>query len=219
MKSKNYSIFILIFLSLNMIVISSVGAETETISTMSEKDSYVSASNPTLNYGGQMWIMIGYYITNFTEAYYYFNFSDKPSDWQSAEIQLHFYSVPATWKASAFIINDTWGETTITWQNKPTHRELIKNFTVASAKVYSIDVSSYITGSGISICVNASDALQSTYAQTAAKEGAMAPIYYGPALVWTHPAPPAISSYNVFFIIGAISLTAVSIIIKKRREF
>ncbi|KKK41360.1 hypothetical protein LCGC14_2724580, partial [marine sediment metagenome] len=143
-----------------------------TISTVAEKDNYIESDDASSNNGGKDWLIFGDYIFGWNEAYLYFNFSDKPTDWIKAEISIYMYSISETFNVTASLITDSWDELTITWLNKPAHREVISTFTVAEGKIYKIDVTDYIAGrDNISICLNASDYLQGGYVQATSKEG------------------------------------------------
>ena len=158
-----------------------------TVSTVAEKDAYVSSYYPTSNYGGKDWLIFGDYILGWNEAYLFFNFSDKPADWTKAEISIDMYSVSETFIVTVSLINNTWDEYTINWINKPIHKEIITTFTVAEGKIYKIDITDYIEGrNSISICVNASNYLQTGYIQGHSKEGAYSSEDY-PQLIWTYP--------------------------------
>jgi len=190
MKVKKVIILIsLIFFSSFMVNIIPARAiiRDQTISTVAEKDSYVSSYYPTSNYGGASWLIFGKYILGWREAYLFFNFSDKPTSWNSAEISIDMYSVSETFNVTVSLINDTWDEYTINWINKPVHREVITTFTVAQGNIYKINITDYIDGrNNISICLNASDYLQTGYVQGSSREGA----YFSedsPQLIWTYP--------------------------------
>jgi len=62
----------------------------QTISTIAEKDSHVRSYYPTSNYGGQDYLIFGNYISGWSEAYLFFNFSGKPANWIEAEILILF---------------------------------------------------------------------------------------------------------------------------------
>lgn len=97
------------------------------------------------------------------------------------------YSVSETFIVTASLINETWDEYTITWMNKPEHREIITTFAVAEGKIYKIDITNYIEGrDNISICLNASDYYQNGYVQGHSCEGAYSSEDY-PQLIWTYP--------------------------------
>lgn len=197
-----------------------------TKSTIADKDSYVDSSNPTSNYGGQDWLIFGDYITSWREAYLNFDFSDKPSEWTKAEISIDMYYISETFNITVSLIEDNWGETTITWLNKPDHGEIIANLTVSEEKIYKIDVSEFISGDGISICINASDFLQNGYVQGSSSEG-----YFfsedAPQLIWTYndiltdlmtflpssgnQSPVMIPGYPIGFIISLTTILFISI--------
>ncbi len=126
-----------------------------TISTVAEKDSYVSELNPTSNYGGQDWLKAGFGYTKSNElkSYLYFNFTDKPVDWTKSEIFFDIWSIEQTINLTFCLINESWNEYNITWQNKPQKEEIITNLIVGQSGSYKIDVSEYIEGrNNISIC-------------------------------------------------------------------
>lgn len=191
-----------------------------TVSTVAEKDAYVTTYNPTSNYGGKDWLIFGNYITGWNEAYLYFSFSEKPAGWTKAEISIDMYSVSETFILSVSLINDNWDEYTINWVNKPIHRETITTFTVSEGKIYKIDITDYIEGRGsISICVNASNYLQNGYVQGTSREG----VYSwsqedAPQLIWTYPE----NDYStLIYIVGGafiIIIVGALVILRKRKN-
>lgn len=216
-------ILIVIGLTFNITPIRGITGD-ETVSTVTAKDAYVYTYHPDSNYGGKDWLLFGDRGIGWTEAYLYFDFSDKPADWAKAEISIDMYYVSETFILTVCLISDAWDEYTINWNNKPIHREIITTFTVAEGKIYKIDITNYIEGrSSISICANASNYLQTGYIQGNSKEGAYSSEDY-PQLIWTYPEP---ESYNlpyslgyifgmvVFFGIGAVLFIGVPIGIYK----
>ena len=199
MKDKKSIILLsLIFFSSVLIYITPTRAiiKDQTITTVAEKDSYVSSYYPTSNYGGASWLIFGNYILGWNEAYLFFNFSDKPTNWENAEISIDMYSVSETFNVTVSLINDTWDEYTINWLNKPLHREIITTFTVAEGKIYKINITDYIAGrNNISICLNASNYLQNGYVQGHSREGAYSNEDY-PQLIWTYPTNVEITVTN-----------------------
>ncbi|MHA1492273.1 MAG: CBM96 family carbohydrate-binding protein [Promethearchaeota archaeon] len=173
------------------------GSKPATISTIASKDSYVRQYNPTSNYGGQDWFLLGRDVYSAAmEAYFYFDFSDKPSSWTKAEISIDFYSIPSTTNVTVYLIENSWEELTITWNNKPSKGEIITSFLIAAEDPYIFDVSSYIAGrSAISICLWTPEVFSSYHQiQGTAKEG-----YYSwapenaPQLIWTYPETTSVS--------------------------
>ena len=166
-KKKFVIVGILIVIGLTFYITPIKGITRDgTVSTVAEKDAYVDTYYPASNYGGKNYLLFGEYSLGWREAYLYFNFSDKPADWTKAEISIDMYSVSETFNVTVSLINDTWDEYTINWNNKPIHREIITTLTVSEGKIYKIDITDYIEGrNSISICVNASNYLQTGYVQ------------------------------------------------------
>lgn len=125
------------------------------ISTIAEKDTYVDTANPTSNYGGVSYLMTGFGLFgDIREAYFYFNFSDKPQSYIRAEISLEFWGVSQTMNYTICLIEESWNEYSMTWLNKPDKGEVIDNIMVTTDTIYKIDVTSLISGrNNISICV------------------------------------------------------------------
>lgn len=196
-KKSSFLIIILIVIGLTFNITPIKGITRDrTVSTVAEKDAYVSTYNPTSNNGGKDWLIFGNYILGWNEAYLYFNFSDKPAGWTKAEISIDMYSVSETFNVTVSLINDTWNEYTINWMNKPIHREKITTFTVAEGKIYKFDITDYIEGrNSISIGVNASNYLQNGYVQGNSREGAWSSEDY-PQLIWTYPETVEITVTN-----------------------
>ncbi|KKL05460.1 hypothetical protein LCGC14_2605810 [marine sediment metagenome] len=114
MNSKKILIILLIILVPSFIfAIPPVNAiiKDGTISTVAEKDTHVKQYYPTTNYGGQNYFLVGRDVFSAAvEAYFYFNFSDKPVNWKDAEIALDLYSIGSTANLSVYLIEDTWNE-------------------------------------------------------------------------------------------------------------
>jgi hypothetical protein len=158
------------------------------ISTIAEKDTYVDTANPTSNYGGVNYLMTGFGIfSDIREAYFYFDFSDKPQNYIRAEISLDFWGVSQTMNYTICLIEESWNENSMTWINKPEKGEVIDNILVTSDTIYTIDVTSLISGrTNISICVYIEvDNYVDDYAYITSKEG-----YYldedAPQLKWIY---------------------------------
>jgi hypothetical protein len=139
--------------------------------TVAEKDTYINSYYPSNNYGGQNWIIIGDYM-GMCEAYFHFNFTDKPTVWKRAEISVDLYSVSATTQITITLITASWEEYGLTWLNKPAHGQIITQITAAASQIYRFDVSPYIEGrTALSICINSSTVAQTGYIQGTAREG------------------------------------------------
>lgn len=168
------------------------------ISSIAERDTYVDTANPTSNYGGVNNLMAGFSIfSDIREAYFYFNFSNKPSNYIRAEISLEFWGVSQAMNYIICLIEESWNEFSMTWINKPNKGQIIGNLLVTSDTIYSIDVSSLITGrTNLSICVYIEiDNYVDDYAYITSKEG----YYYAedaPQLKWIYTETAEISITN-----------------------
>lgn len=139
--------------------------------TVAEKDTYINSYYPSNNYGGQDWILIGDFM-GMCEAYFQFNFTDKPAVWKRAEISIDLYSISATTQITITLITASWEEYGLTWLNKPAHGPIITQITAAASQIYRFDVSPYIEGrTALSICINSSTVAQTGYIQGTAREG------------------------------------------------
>lgn len=168
-----------------------------TISTIAEKDSYVLKNYPDSNNGGKSYLIFGNQF-GWNEAYLHFNFSGKPTGWTKAEISIDIYYISETFNVTVSLITDSWDELTINWANKPNHGEVITTFTVATNKIYKVDVTEYIAGrDNISICLYASDYLQGGYVQARSQEGrSSSSPEKNPQLIWTYPDDVTITITN-----------------------
>ncbi|MEE9378371.1 MAG: DNRLRE domain-containing protein [Candidatus Lokiarchaeia archaeon] len=164
----------------------------QTISTVAEKDTYVNTYDPTSNFGGQDYALSGFYYTgDLLEAYFYFNFSDKPSDYTKAEISLDFSSVSETMNITICLIEEVWDEYTMTWlSNKPAKGNEIISSVITQDNIYKFDVTNYIDGrNNLSICVYITiDNYVEDYFYITSREGfsSYSP-EEAPQLVWTYP--------------------------------
>ena len=161
------------------------GVEKElTISMIADKDTYVDKSSS--NFGGQDYLVVKY---PFKEAYFHFNFSDKPTTFTKAEISLDFWSVSETMNFTVCLINASWEETTMIWSNKPAKGDKIGNLIVSGNRIYKIDVTNFIVNlSSISICVYIDEENYIVdYAYITSREGysSWSP-EDAPQLIWTY---------------------------------
>ncbi len=171
-----------------------------TISTVAEKDTYVNSYEPLSNYGGVDDARAGFYFTgDILEAYFYFNFTDKPADFTKVEISLDFWGVSETMNFAVRLINDAWSELSMDWLNKPVKGDLITNLLVASSGIYKIDITNLISNlTNISICVYVEfENYVNDYVYIASREGysSRSP-ENAPQLIWTHPEDVTITVTN-----------------------
>ncbi|MEE9376622.1 MAG: DNRLRE domain-containing protein [Candidatus Lokiarchaeia archaeon] len=219
MRIKKIFLIIGFTIVLAIIFVTPAKAVSSEIATLSDKDSYVQSMFNTTNSGDSIWVFFGYNLNfnEFDEAYIHFNFSAKPENWEKAEI-----SIDATmfgqFNATVCLITDNWGEGTITWVNKPLHGEIITTFEVTGTAFYKFDISNYIQGDSISVCINASNSYeQSGYVMATSREGHGAGLHIGPQLIWTYEtADPIIEGYNLYIFLGLIVVIGIISIQKKK---
>lgn len=195
MRNKKIFVIFLVFIFGAIFLIQPVTANgsTMTISTIAEKDSYVDTYSPGANFGGVNYLYAGIdYSYDLKESYFYFNFSDKPSNYKKAEISLDIWGVSKTVYLNVCLIEESWDEYTITWMNKPEYGEHITTLLVPSSNIYKIDITNYIEGrNNISICLYTGDYLMDDYIFINSREG-----YYSwapedaPQLIWTYETEP-----------------------------
>ena len=172
----------------------------QTISTIAEKDTYVNTDNALSNFGGQDYALGGFYFgSDIVEAYFFFNFSDKPSIYTKAEISLDFWSVSQTMNISVCLIEEEWDEYTMTWINKPSKGAEIISQIITSSSIYTINVTNYIAGrTNLSICVYIkAENYVNDYFYITSREGfySWAP-EDAPQLIWTYPTNVEITVTN-----------------------
>ena len=192
-----------------------------TTSTLADRDSYVTHYSPTSNYGGKDWLIFGDYI-DWAETYIHFSFSDQPSEWEKAEIEIDFYYVSETVKAKVCVVSNDWEELEIDWTNKPGYGTVITTLTIAEDEVYTFDVTDYVKGNGLSICIYAADYSQEGYVQARSKEddSSSRP---GPKLKWIYtPSSPSSSSWmsilGVIAVVVVLSIFAICYFQSKKEE-
>lgn len=159
-----------------------------TISTIADHDSYVISGFPDDNYGDEANIQFGLVTQGHYEVYIHFNFTDKPSDWDNAEISLDVYYLNLdsdTFNVSVSLVEAAWEESSIIWNNKPDHGQIIKNLNMTEEKAYNINVSEYIEGDGISICINTSATSGVNLGRITSSEGYDSESD-APRLIWTY---------------------------------
>jgi len=178
------------------------GTKTVTISTIASKDSFVKQTYPNANYGHLDFFLLGRDAYSAAmEAYFYFDFSDKPSSWTKAEISIEFYSILSTTNVTMYLIERSWEELSITWNNKPSKDEIITSFLINAEDSYKniyFDVSSYIVGrTNISICLWTPEVISYQQIQGTTRENYNPrPPGKVPHLIWTYPETTSITVSN-----------------------
>lgn len=202
MKSKDKIVLLVLLIGFGLLLtipfISGIQREAP-ISTIASKDSYVDTGNPISNYGGVSYLMAGFSIlSDIREAYFYFDFSDKPPSFTKAEISLDFWGVTQTMNFTVVLIEEVWNEFTMTWiTGKPNKSQVIDYLLVTSSSIYTIDITSLIAGrTNIAICVYIEiDNYVADYAYIYSREGYIFD-EDAPQLIWTYMETAEITVTN-----------------------
>lgn len=150
--------------------------------TYAVADAHVDEYNPSSNYGGSDWLIVGQEFLSTCEVYLAFDVSDAPSSWEKAELEVYLYYVDETFSISVSVVSGGWSELGITWNNRPGRLSPFASFTVYRSGAYAVDVSEQVNhGSFVSFCVYSVS--QSGYAQGDSRES---PIYFAPRIKWTY---------------------------------
>ncbi|MFX1259031.1 MAG: DNRLRE domain-containing protein [Promethearchaeota archaeon] len=196
----------------------------KTISTIADKDSYVDSGNPTANYGGQEQLRAGFSLSDdIYEAYFHFNFSDKPSNYTKVEISLNIWSVDKMINLTICLIEANWDEYSMNWTNKPDKGPVITYLLLSTSEIYKFDVSNYIQGrDNISICAYIDTPnYVDDYVLITSREDDPYDDEKLPQLIWTHekvigtqdvsPAMLYVGSL-LFFLVVFIALIIVGVV-------
>ena len=110
-------------------------------------DSYVSSREHTENYGNATNLKVakdqgsGNYLY---ESYLFFNISEKPNEFIKAEISLRLFAWSSGTSITVSLINSSWEESTIIWDNKPSHDDVLESFIWTGYGIKKIEMNSMI---------------------------------------------------------------------------
>ena len=88
-------------------------------------DAYVHEYYPDTNYGKDDYLFVGDHHLGKVEAYYYFDVSSFRGDWVEVDINVYFDYASSPADVGGRITSNNWDETTITWNNKPSHGKYV----------------------------------------------------------------------------------------------
>lgn len=191
------SLMLVILLS-NLLMAPSLGKTgLLTVETRVEADTYISSQNPSSNYGGQNYLYSGERYNSDNEIYFRFNFSDMPSNWEKAEISFHAHGIYETNTVDVYLLEQDWGEYTLTWSNKTAKSTKIARIYLADDGRHAIDISDHVKDrEAISVCLtHVSPEDKSFYVYSREYTQGSYSYYsdYETKLIWTHEAELTIS--------------------------
>lgn len=192
-------------------------------------DTFVDYNNPNTNYGNLGTWKIG---NNFSDFWYFsyfkFNLSNKPENFIKGEISLTFFAYGIELTLPFYVLNTSWTEEIITWNDRP-FPELtdLLPFTISADQVmgnvkYYIDITAYTENELLSFMLYNQDDYES---EGYSKEHLN--INVKPKIIWTYEIEHTIESPNDLVNIGiglasglAIGIigTAIPFIIKLRKR-
>lgn len=151
-------------------------------------DSYVYSDKPNSNYG----LIPLLWVENISgiqcESYMQFDISNRTSNWITAEVSLTLFRASEDTDITLCLINESWEEWGITWYNKPKHENIISTFSISkdqhtTQKYVYIDVSNYIQGNNLSLCLYADNGGNVTFYSSNAID--IPSLLYVPKITWT----------------------------------
>ena len=163
MKTKALFLLCTIFILTPLMFVPSIYAVDRevTVSDIAEQDASTSSGLPDTPIGSiQDSLSAGYNIAgNYIEAYFYFNFTNKPINYIKAELSLNLWgkSFPGPeLNLTICLIEESWDEQTITWNNAPSKGQVLGYFIYNNdaGGLYKLDISSIVDGiTNLSVCV------------------------------------------------------------------
>jgi len=175
---------------------------------IADRDTYVDSAFPSENNAEQSWAWVGSYITSeYCEAYFHFTLNNKPTEYNKIELSLSILSQITPTEFSIILVDNSWQEDTLTWNNKPAHQEIIKNFTIGSEEFYIIDLTEFLRDKDeISFCVNLTNSTIERYVSLNSREGSVYEVD-APRIIWSFEA-----NYNPLYLIGIVLIYVLLII-------
>jgi len=100
------------------------------------------------------------YVSGSLETYMFFSLLNKPTNYDKVELYLDVCEAENTINVTICEVAGSWGEMSITWNNKPAHGGIITTFIVSGEKWHTIDFTDYIKGDELSICLYGTNSSQ-----------------------------------------------------------
>ena len=204
-------IFLLIMLfSFTFILgsISMVNAEEEK-RTAANADTSAHKDQPSSNFGHLSPIFI---VTSGSDSesngYFHFGLGGKPDNLIKAEIDIRVNTVTNPMDITVYLVNESWGEYTLTWDNKPATGEVITTFMINSVGHMHFDVSDHVAGGSLSICIKANSNIQNGFIAVDSRETSS----YVPLIIWTYETnvnngEPTIAGYQLLsLLLGVLGM-------------
>ena len=193
-------------------------------------DTYARSDQSAQNYGTSTKVTVGHtpnYLTNYS-GYFRFSLSNQPSNLIKTEILLNInnhYSGSDTQIIKVSLIEESWDESTLTYDNRPNLGVFITNLSVTTDGFYSIDITQYVNGR-----INFSIGLEGygnltygdvnygsidDYIEINSREN----LFDSPRIVWTYddPMDVILVIITIIAIAGAMGAAGAAIILYRKR--
>jgi len=182
---------------------------------IADRDTYADSDNPNVNYDNEIWTSAGsIFASQYYEAYYHFILSNRPVNYEKIELSLSVVGEMSYAEYSIILVDNSWQENTLTWNNKPTHQQIIKNVTF-STEVYKIDLTDFLRNRDeVSICINITN---STIVESISFYTREDYVYDtdAPMLIWTYNSGFTSPVLIVIALIYALVMMSLSVLITK----
>jgi len=107
--------------------------------TVSQKTAAVLSSNPDTNFGNDVDLVVGGPVSFLCITYIHFDITDLPSNIQKVSLVLEIYDLTgSTMDLDIYIAADTWTESAITWNNRPSRVEYHGSISITQATEWTI---------------------------------------------------------------------------------
>ncbi len=232
MRKKSYDYLSLLIIIWLYSFIIPVIALNENKSLTPIADSFIDFYEPTLNFGDDHYLRLGYYSDFFRgylensspaqfETFIKFDLSQAPSIFYKIELRLELTYIKAPTQVEFYETFSYWNEDTITWNNAPSYRILLTSILISQAGFLTVDLTDFLedeTGDW-SICLATNDlnpvAIASRQCYTHEESGLN---FDPPKLIYHYKVSDLPIIIGVTVAIGAVSIIGGLIYAKYRRN-
>ena len=190
---------------------------TATVNDEADKDAYINEGYPTFNFGSYTYGYAGNFLSSECETYMSIPFTHQPEEYIQAQLALSIANTEVTTKLTFCLIENTWNENTLTWNDRLTHGAVFNQTdipAITSNYWFYINITDLIldTDTRFTFCVNSTDDTNTKAITIQTRESGSRP-----HIVWTYTtadSTPDVPGYDVV-LIGIISVCVIGLIGKK----
>ncbi len=172
-----------------------------------DRDSYTNKTYKNSNYGGFIYLYCGNGYAQF-DTIMHFTLANRPVLYSSACLYFSTWDVASTINVSVWTVSNSWGEDTITYENRPMFYMLIMRSSVIQDGWCQVDVTDFVRRvTEISFCLTAPNATDFMYIFS--REYALAS--YTPYIEYTYDVTISDPGFDPWVIIGTIATVSAVI--------